>query len=86
MCTYSSLKQCVPPSTQRLTLLFFWCELDVCSARKGQEEAKALLKAALRIRTTSLGPKHLDTADALLKLGGLQREQGLSREAEVLYR
>lgn len=55
-------------------------------ARRGFDEARVLLKAALRVRTTSLGPRHLDTADTMLKLGALEWEQGLSKEAEVLYR
>lgn len=54
--------------------------------RGGYEEAKALLQAALRVRTASLGPRHVETADTLLKLGGLERERGTTKEAETLYR
>lgn len=62
------------------------CNATSSSARRGNEEAKALLKSALRVREQSLGANHLDTADTLLKLGGLYREQGLAEEAELLYR
>lgn len=55
------------------------------SARQSHEEAAALCKWALRVRLQCLGPMHLDTADTLRKLGGLQHQQGLLDDAEGCY-
>ena len=49
------------------------------------EEAASLCRWALRVREKCLGPKHLDTADTLRKLGGLMHRQGSLHEAEAHY-
>lgn len=49
------------------------------------EEAAALCRWALRVQEKCLGPKHLDTADTLKKLGDLLRLQGLLHESEEHY-
>ncbi|CAN0305704.1 unnamed protein product, partial [Ectocarpus fasciculatus] len=58
---------------------------DCASARLAHEEAALLCQWALHVREECLGPKHLDTADTLRKLGGLLHRQGLLEEARVNY-
>ena len=50
------------------------------------EEAGPLLREALRLRQMEFGDEHLDTADSLLKVGGLRAVQGDVDGAEEMYR
>ncbi|CAN0038363.1 unnamed protein product, partial [Ascophyllum nodosum] len=58
---------------------------DCVSARCAYKNAAELLKRALRVRLMSLGSKHLDTADTLRRLGGIQHQQGYLDDAEGCY-
>ena len=49
------------------------------------EEAEPLLREALRLRQMELGHEHLDTADSLLKVGGLLAVQGNVDGAEEMF-
>ncbi|CAM9794968.1 unnamed protein product, partial [Pylaiella littoralis] len=58
---------------------------DCASARLAHEEAASLCRWAFQVRHDCLGPKHLDTADTLRKLGGMLHRQGELEEAEAVY-
>lgn len=55
------------------------------SARLAYDEASELLKRALKVRIMSFGPKHLETANTLKKLGCLQHQRGALDDAEECY-
>lgn len=49
-------------------------------------ESERLLARCLAIRREKIGEESMETADALALVAGLRREQGLTAEAEALYR